>query len=115
MPKIIEDNSSKIDPANPRRLVRSILISATMNREARVPQIINPELKIGDTFDTPRSLSALSIQLNHGERAIEIPIDISPQIGAITPNHVAILGLIIFSNLILLTIEPHHALIYSSY
>ncbi len=86
-----------------------------MNREARVPQIINPELKIGATFDTPRSLSALSIQLNHGEDAIEIPIDISPQIGAITPNHAAILGSIIFSNLVLLTMDPIILLIHLSY
>jgi hypothetical protein len=66
-----------------------------MNREARNPQKINPELKIGATFDTPRSLSALSVQLNLGERAIEMPIDARAQIGAMIPNHAAIFGSII--------------------
>jgi hypothetical protein len=86
-----------------------------IKREARIPEMIKPELKIGATLATPRSLMALSVQLNHGERAIEMPIDISAHAGAIIPNHAATLGLIIFlqSNIIEYTLL--YVPIYSSY
>ncbi len=85
-----------MDPTN---LIEFFLLSMAKlmeKKEANIPDIINPALKIRATLDTPKSLRALFVQLNHGERAIEILMDRSANTGVKIPNHAATFGSIIF-------------------
>jgi hypothetical protein len=79
--------SSPMPPTEPRILPRSIRMKEIANIDKSTPVMIRPELKIGATFDTPRSLRALLVQLNHGESLIEIPMEVIAHIIAMIPIH----------------------------
>lgn len=65
----------------------SVLIKKPIEKTVqKIPHMISPALNRFATGDTPKSLRALSHQLNHGERAIEMSIDESAIIGPIIPN-----------------------------
>jgi len=83
---------SPFAPAKQRRLSHSTPANEIANIEMRIPVSMRPELKMGATSETPRSLRALCVQLNHGERAIEILMETAAQIGAAAPSHADISG-----------------------
>lgn len=64
-----------MDPTRHRRLWRSALARAMENKVERIPPTMSPELKIGATGETPRSLRALWVQLNQCDKAIETTIE----------------------------------------
>jgi hypothetical protein len=67
-------------------------MSAIVNTPKSMPVTIKPTLKIGATGEIPKSLSALYVQLNQGERIIATLIEVMAKIGVIIPNQTAILG-----------------------
>ena len=84
--------ASPIAPSRPRRLACSTRARDVAKIDSRIPVMIRPTLKTGATSETPKSLRALRVQLNHGERAIEMPVDTITQRSDMTPSHAAILG-----------------------
>jgi len=79
-------------PTKPRRLPWFIRAKEMANIDKRRPVSIRPELKMRATSEMPRSLRALFVQLNQGDRVIEIPMKIAAQIGAMSPSQAAISG-----------------------
>ena len=90
---------SPIAPSNPSMLSLSIRTKETANIDKRIPVTMRPELNMGAAFETPRSLSAFCVQLNQGEIAIEIPMEVKAKISAMIPIQAAISGLKIFLRL----------------
>lgn len=83
---------SPIAPSRPSRLPYSTRAREIANIDSRIPVTIRPRLKIGAASETPKSLRALLVQLNQGERATEMPVDTIAQRSDITPSQAAILG-----------------------
>ena len=88
----IPTKRSPIAPNKPKILSLSACIRAMEKSNVSNPVNLRPELKIKATLEIPRSLRALDVQSNHGESAIDTPINTEAQTGAKIPNHAAIFG-----------------------
>ena len=92
----IPTKRSPIAPITPETLSLSACMRAMENNKVSNPVNLRPELKITATLEIPRSLRALYVQSNQGERAIDTPINAEAHTGAKIPIQAAIFGSKIF-------------------